>query len=884
MPTVDIVSPGGAFSPAAVGDGVTDDAPAFQAFNTWAQAQVSPVTLTLGSGAKTFLFASLDSNGERANSPAWKVTQPLTVVGNGPATSILKGGVGAGFALGAIASIKSGNGHYGSSSIFTARLDSVAAGSTHITCKTIADAALFTVNTWALLTGIDMQAGGFPPNAYFYEYVFITGVNTGTGVITFSAGVTNEYLDSWPNFDPGTPGSGADEGGPATLYVLDSAWNVDVTYQSLGIDQSLNTAQTYAPGRSVQYVDVQCFDAYGMIPTNNGLMSFTDCDLTSYQMEVDKLNDTIIFDNSVTGQLLFQSTNNNLVIRNGSTVSLNGLARFTEITDSTVTDTEFGALFFGRADSFTTTNSTFTGSFVFAFNIDSGGITGTGIQVDYTMSAGVIRIPRAGLQYGCHWEIPGTRCFFRGQNGGGINIDVGPSFTVTSVTSDATYIYVTTDWAYGGFPSWAKSIIVHPCPSASFASNTTSTIPDVVNLKAATAAGYPAVGTYTTYTVNGSDLGSDPGGLPVFPPAVYGELVSFVVNVSTAYTGVHNPLFWHAAAEFDNQPTLDSSLVVQSYGPHIDLRTSGTRTITLTTANPLGSDANLVPGAGTLWFPPFQSGVCANQNITAEYAGNPAVGPVVNVTIITDQGFSDITASASITEANDTVSGLATVAVHATVSKTEANDTVSATVGDVIRLSASITEANDAVSSTVTLAIHLTASIIEGRDTVSSTAIVGSSAVITATVNITEASDRVSATAHVPVTPVTFHFVTRGEVVYVDAVTQITTGSIPSASSGYGFSLLFNLGMVFPPQTEFKASLISPGGLQKIILASNGQIKLGKTRVKTGGYRPVSGVWAPYEYVIYQTAPGDFNTPGVWKVAMSSGAPFSGYQDVRIAA
>ncbi len=38
----------------------------------------------------------------------------------------------------------------------------------------------------------------------------------------------------------------------------------------------------------------------------------------------------------------------------------------------------------------------------------------------------------------------------------------------------------------------------------------------------------------------------------------------------------------------------------------------------------------------------------------------------------------------------------------------------------------------------------------------------------------------------------------------------------------------------------------------------------------------------PYEYVIYQTDPGLFNTQGIWQVAVISGTRFSRYGDVRI--
>jgi len=86
------------------------------------------------------------------------------------------------------------------------RLNSVSAGVSTVTCKTPAETAQFSVNTWALITGLDMMGFGQPPNPFWYEYVYITNINAGTGVITFQSPLENTYLDTWPVFFAGTAG------------------------------------------------------------------------------------------------------------------------------------------------------------------------------------------------------------------------------------------------------------------------------------------------------------------------------------------------------------------------------------------------------------------------------------------------------------------------------------------------------------------------------------------------------------------------------------------------------------------------------------------------------------------------------------------------------
>lgn len=464
MITVDICSPGGAFSPAAVGDGVTDDAPAFRAFNDWAVVQSDSITLTLGSGAKRFLFNSADSDDVRQNFVCHNVPQNVTVIGNGPTTSVFVAGVGQpGFGSGVFKNAHSG---FGSTNRWTARVDSVSAGATSVICKTPAETAQFSTNTWAMMSGLDMQGAGQPVNPFFFEYVYITAINAGTGEITFQSPLENSYLDDWPEFYQG-PAGDIDAGGPATLYALHAFGTGSISWQSCGIEGG--GGQSYPRGLSVSFTDFKATDVQ-IVPTMNGTITFTNCDVAE-GAEFDKCVSNAIYDNTICGQMDFQSSNNQVTFRNGSIVTiLNGTPRFLTITDSKVsTIMRMGATFGGRTETFTTSGSTIAAC---NFNpVQDEGEDDTGVGNSYTMTGSTITITKSGHQYGCRWAIPGTNCYFGAHNDVSL---MSPQFKVLSVTDNGTTFDVLTNYTGGSFPVGKPAIRVMPYTSVSVAANTVS--------------------------------------------------------------------------------------------------------------------------------------------------------------------------------------------------------------------------------------------------------------------------------------------------------------------------------------------------------------------------------------------------------------------------
>lgn len=133
-------------------------------------------------------------------------------------------------------------------------------------------------------------------------------------------------------------------------------------------------------------------------------------------------------------------------------------------------------------------------------------------------------------------------------------------------------------------------------------------------------------------------------------------------------------------------------------------------------------------------------------------AGNTTVIRQNSAIAVLDLGATagGIAGTASITEAADTVTSSAKLAIKATASVTEAADTSTATGKLAIKATASITEGPDTVSSNGALDIKGTASVTEAADTLTATG-VGTPAPIVGTANITEDADTVSASGVLPI-------------------------------------------------------------------------------------------------------------------------------------
>jgi hypothetical protein len=592
-------------------NGVADDNAAFVAFNTWAlnwqQTNSGMIELYIPPGSTAVVRAGAG----RAFAVGIK---QLLVVGDG--ATITDGGTGEGFFLGSNAVIQD-NAH-------SARTATVAAGASAVTLLTPGETSLFTVGNWALMAGLDMQGNGYPPNPAFFDYVQVAGVNSGTGVVTFTAPLQNNYESTWPVYQPGSSES-TDLGGPATLYALDPTWNCSIEYQGLTLNSS---AESITDGRTVTFENVTCTGGGSIYPSQNQTWTAINLNDSGTSMQADKLVGTATFTNVTAESINFQSSSiNEMVMTNSSVGILYGTPKNAIITDSTITELAVGAQYYGASNTFACTNCVI-GSIV------PTGASGPALGT-YSMANGVMTVPNAaGPQ---PWAVPGANVYISGTQ---LN---EYSATVIDLTQDSTNTYIHTSIS-GGYPSLpaasggtSTSVSAYPVSPSGFSCTNCSG-----SLAAANASQTPTGDPFYSYanTTYSGNIYTGQSGIPV-----WGNLVEIKIIVSTPYTGVLSnlPLTLGTYAG-SGTGVLNSTGGMVTWNPSINLKIAGERDIFP------GSVAGTQPGDNIT--PP---GIVRlfNRLITPYVSSNiggesSSVYPTVTIVVITDGGLGGIDAPTAI--------------------------------------------------------------------------------------------------------------------------------------------------------------------------------------------------------------------------------------------
>ena len=493
----------------AICDGVSDVAPAFAQFNTWAKTQTLPVSLTIPSGSVCSF---------RTSAAQWwaKDIKNLLVMGYGATIRNDLASGGQGFFLG-------GRGIIQNSTSSAATL-TAAAGASSVRLQSPSQASMFTVGGYALMTGFDLQGYGFPVNPHFFEYVQVTAIDQATGTVTFAAPLKNRYSSTWPSYWGGNLFE-ANQGGPATLYLLEPSWDTVVEYRGLTI---VNDAfQTYATGRSVTYKDVKFTGEHCGIPTQNLIWQAINTDMSACTLEADKMVGTVVMNGVTIKEIGFQSSSTDLLSMSNSTVTyrLIGTPKKAVISDSAIANFWPGAYAFGRTDEVVCTNCAL--NVINPLGITEKGPNDIGVNNAYQMANGIITVPNSLGPV--RWAVPGTNLMWTGA------YESETAFQVLDVTQDATNTYVRTSLS-GGFPqipTYSNTgklyIRVHPAPKFTCTNCTGSA--DAVDLSQAPA-GAP-IYSYSKRTYTGGTIGTSPA--PTFP--IWGTLTSVNLKVTTPYTG-----------------------------------------------------------------------------------------------------------------------------------------------------------------------------------------------------------------------------------------------------------------------------------------------------------------------------------------------------------
>lgn len=376
-------------SPAAVCDGVTNVSAAFVAFNTWAKATTTQANGQLielrVTGNCVFATGNAATFTGLTKARLWGYGATFTSNNNQP--SLGTAGV----------STPAGICHRGlaDASGCSARLASVAAGASSVTLLNTALCSRFTAGRWAVVTGFDLQGNftsfGYPPNPHFFDYVQIvsTASCAGSGVVTISRPLTYGYLSTWPNFGAGTSGE-ADQGGPATMYQLDSSWGGEVDVRGVTIDSS---NQAFYISRSVTLRDVTMTGANCVIPTQSDSFTMINSTGTNCAIEVDKIINNLTYTGTTLKRLMFQSSSTNTLNWSGGSLTqdMNGTPKVANISNLTTPTLTLGPYAYGAATSATCTNCVVTNE-ISGFGITENGRT-IGAWPFYTISGGVWSYP-----------------------------------------------------------------------------------------------------------------------------------------------------------------------------------------------------------------------------------------------------------------------------------------------------------------------------------------------------------------------------------------------------------------------------------------------------------------------------------------------------------
>lgn len=384
---------------AAVCDGVTNIAPAFASFNTWAKASSTNVA-----GGLIELRVTGTCYSPSVNSVTFTGLKKARLWGYGaeftgaqPALGSAGGPAGQGICARGI------NETLGCS----ARINTVSAGATSVFINTNSYSgggglttlcARFVVGNWAVVAGFDLQGGynnpyGQPPNPHFLDFAQIisTANCTSTGEIGLSRALTYDYLSTWPQFNSGDPGE-PDQGGPGTIYALDLNWGGEIDIRGAKFNCS---GQCKAVARSTYFKDVTWTGADCYIPTST--MSFTAENVTGSDcsIEADKMVGTLTYKNTILHRLKIQSSSIETLIWDGGSFvvtgggnfasGIDGTPKYAFISNITLPSLKIGPWAYGVGKSAICTNCVFLEN--------SGQSYTSGVVPDFTISSGIWSYP-----------------------------------------------------------------------------------------------------------------------------------------------------------------------------------------------------------------------------------------------------------------------------------------------------------------------------------------------------------------------------------------------------------------------------------------------------------------------------------------------------------
>lgn len=334
-------------------------------------------------------------------------------------------------------------------------------GDTTVTLVTASASTYFTVGQWVMLSSLDVQYFGFPPNPEQFEFVQVIAINTTTGVLTLNQPIRYEHRTDFPD----SGGVGA-----ARVWNLNSTnhpgqpggvirWdNVDHTYEGLTVNMAPGPdAPTYATLtgrrlRTINWTGVGHSESVAQTVLHDGSRFLYGC-------EPDKMVQSIEYRNCewIGIGLAFQSSLESVRFVNPR---IDHFLNTGTVKSVIVDGGNAGALqtqaFFGRARSAIFRNFTAAVYGTQGSGPPAAGLTDTGTTFDgtnYSYANGVIKsLPNPGVVLSC---APGQQIVLRAAQGVILpNLSIG---TVTRIFFDGTHINYVTTLPYATLPSWSNN-------------------------------------------------------------------------------------------------------------------------------------------------------------------------------------------------------------------------------------------------------------------------------------------------------------------------------------------------------------------------------------------------------------------------------------------
>lgn len=304
------------------------------------------------------------------------------------------------------------------------RLSEANRTSNTVTMSTIADATRFHVGQWVCIMALDIQdqygvQSSWPPNNHYFEYKQIQAINTGTGVITFTQKLENQYRTTYPLMydstrDSGSFGSG---GGPATMFGFNDNWNMDLEVCGIAVGQT--NLQTLATARNIRFRDCY-FTSQGPVPSVSRIWEAENCTFSrGFAIEVDKLVEFVKFSKceffGLNGGLNIQSTSiDRLIVESCSMDSLVGTSKRTVVRDCDIRNMTVGPVGFGATSSVEIENSwisVFDKTTPIIDQFLGNPPTNTPLMVhNFTFSNGTLKQPIA-TTVANNWAVPGRAMY-----------------------------------------------------------------------------------------------------------------------------------------------------------------------------------------------------------------------------------------------------------------------------------------------------------------------------------------------------------------------------------------------------------------------------------------------------------------------------------------